>query len=682
MEILEFLALRAGELVSREELREAIWPNESYGEFDAGLGNAVRKIRVALNDDADNARFIKTIPKKGYCFIAPVSDATPAPLPRPAEEPDSITLAAEPKAAEVRAGRARLWWWCGGGAGVIVLAAALLWSRPSPPSLQGVRPLVETGGRPAHPALSASGDLLAFDWQGPEDVSSAIYVQRLDDTSAVRLTKGAQVETWPVFSPDGKQVAFLRELTPTRMAVLTAPLVGLGEREVFEFERGPGERPRLAWSPDGRWMATAERKQGESAARVASAILLYSPATGERRTLTHPLVDWRGDSEPTFSADSKRVAFRRTRPASGEEDIFEIAVEGGNQRQLTGDNSAIAALVYTNDGGILFSSRRGGWLRNLWWMGAGGGAPRLLSDPAFDLGSPAISRDGRHLAYMKVTHDENIWRMNIGADRAEQVSASEFIENGPTFSPDGRKLAFVSARTGRLQVWVASVSGAGAIRLTDAAQGVVESPQWSPDGKWIAYAWQAKGQEGIYLISNTGGSPRALAGGSGESMPRWSRDGRSVYFDSTRSGRQQVWRVAIDGGPATQMTTNGGGSGTESADGKRLYYSHTDEPGIWSVALDNGLPAGAESKVMDQPTEHDAGNWALGRDGIYFVRRDPANRGPATICFFRFSDGSVRELWTMKAPPLYEGSGLAISPDEKTLLFAEVDRDGTSIYGR
>src|SRR6476660_4145645 len=81
MKLLEILLERPGEVVSREELRGRVWTNESFGDFDQALNIAIAKLRTALDDSAENPRFIETLPKRGYRFIADVSvvDSDPHP---------------------------------------------------------------------------------------------------------------------------------------------------------------------------------------------------------------------------------------------------------------------------------------------------------------------------------------------------------------------------------------------------------------------------------------------------------------------------------------------------------------------------------------------------------------------------------------------------------------------------
>src|ERR1700680_4894908 len=81
MKLLEILLEHPGEVVTREQLRSRVWPNESFGDFDQALNIAIGKLRSALGDSAESPRFIETLPKRGYRFIAAFSvadsDASP-----------------------------------------------------------------------------------------------------------------------------------------------------------------------------------------------------------------------------------------------------------------------------------------------------------------------------------------------------------------------------------------------------------------------------------------------------------------------------------------------------------------------------------------------------------------------------------------------------------------------------
>src|SRR5579864_6419132 len=100
MKLLEILLERPGEVVTREELRSRVWADESFGDFDQAVNIAIAKLRSALGDSAENPRFIETLPKRGYRFIADVSvvgaDAHPK---RPESATGDLPGSQEKKAA-------------------------------------------------------------------------------------------------------------------------------------------------------------------------------------------------------------------------------------------------------------------------------------------------------------------------------------------------------------------------------------------------------------------------------------------------------------------------------------------------------------------------------------------------------------------------------------------------------
>jgi TolB-like protein/DNA-binding winged helix-turn-helix (wHTH) protein/Tfp pilus assembly protein PilF len=140
IQILIMLTERAGELVTREELRQKLWSADTYVDFEQGLNAAVKRLRSTLNDSADNPRFVETLPRRGYRFIAPVDvvdvsqaivNAAAASDPPPLIVPDSVDVSrqAAPRKHFVRpalVGLALLL--------IIALTAWRLhpWNRPSP----------------------------------------------------------------------------------------------------------------------------------------------------------------------------------------------------------------------------------------------------------------------------------------------------------------------------------------------------------------------------------------------------------------------------------------------------------------------------------------------------------------------------------------------------------------------
>ena len=138
-------------------------------------------------------------------------------------------------------------------------------------------------------------------------------------------------------------------------------------------------------------------------------------------------------------------------------------------------------------------------------------------------------------------------------------------------------------------------------------------------------------KEDIYSISANGGTPRRLTTHPAEDKwPYWSHDGKWIYFSSTRSGREEIWKMPSSGGEAVQITRNSGDTPQESPDGKFLYYMKgwPEAVSVWRASVDGSQ----EVKVLD--SVHSEGQWAVGKDGIYFFR-PPDKMGHSDICLLR-----------------------------------------------
>lgn len=131
--LLELLVSRPGELVTREEIRDALWGSDTFVDFEQGVNSAIKQVREALNEDAERPLYIETVPKRGYRFTAPIED--PQALPRPKGTDLNLHKAmwlniAELRLAEVRRRERRrrlILAAVAGGAVLLVLVAALVY---------------------------------------------------------------------------------------------------------------------------------------------------------------------------------------------------------------------------------------------------------------------------------------------------------------------------------------------------------------------------------------------------------------------------------------------------------------------------------------------------------------------------------------------------------------------------
>jgi DNA-binding winged helix-turn-helix (wHTH) protein len=194
--VLTILLERPGEVVSREHLRDRVWGEATFVEFDQGLNYCIRQVRVALRDGASDPLYIETLPKQGYRFIAQVTGG-------PAAEPP--TRDSPPPAAPERR------WIFAALAGAILTIAGLsfyAFSRARPAPVQFTQ-LTNFTDSAAAPALSPDGRMLAF-IRGSRTFLSAdqIYVKMLPDGQPKRLTDDPRLKYNPAFSWDGSRIAF------------------------------------------------------------------------------------------------------------------------------------------------------------------------------------------------------------------------------------------------------------------------------------------------------------------------------------------------------------------------------------------------------------------------------------------------------------------------------------------
>lgn len=693
LETLVVLVEHGGRIVDKQELLRQVWP-DTFVE-DVTLAKNVSTLRKILGD-SDQQRFIETIPKRGYRFVAEVrvlEDQQPGRVETPAAEPPAQVAVLEkpeaPSAAVNPSSLTRAWPWLlallvtGLGIGFVLFSRRA--DREAYVGQQSISPknipLTSFSGRQNQAAFSPDGRRIAFVWNGPQNDGTHIYLKTIGGESLLQLTHERAADSKPAWSPDGRQISFLRDSGNGRAWYLV-PAVGGPERKLADIssavDLGNANSPYFA--PDGESLAIVDRPSPGSPASIFG----LSLRTGERRRITTPPAGFPGDDYPAFSPDGKLLAFSRLSGFSAA-DLHVVSLSSGKVRRLTFDGLSVEGLSWTPDSReIVFSSRRGGSINSLWRIAASGGVPQSVSPTAEELTSPAVSSSNGRLAYTRALDDINIWSITLdAAGRAVSKApliASTFRDSDPDYSPDGSKIAFVSGRAGSFGIWVSNNDGSNPRLIFDGGPYVSGSPHWSPDGRSIVFDSRSKdaatvGSPFIGVIGSDGRQFRRLTAVSeGGSAPSWSRDGRSIYFASTRSGSLNVWKMAVSGGPGVQITRNGGFEAFESPDGKYLYYlKGRAMPGLWRVPVNGG-------DEFPVPVGDQAGRWRSWRvegKGIYFVSAAPPN-GPR-IEFFDLSMNRTSELVPMEKAPDFVIPSLAISPDRTHMLYAQYDHGGSNI---
>jgi Tol biopolymer transport system component/DNA-binding winged helix-turn-helix (wHTH) protein len=693
-DLLLALVKRKGQPASYEELKREVWPETTYVR-DETVRQTAYSLRQALGDNFKEQKYIGNapLPVHGYHIIPPIQETNETQAaPEPATvEPQQVNDGAQPGSpatqdpaalvadAPVRRRLAKHWLWLAALTTLTLLIGAASWFYffrpiPAPPQPKIVQ-FTSFANVEKEPTFSPDGNLIAFQWTGEDGANPDIYVKMIgaDMPKPLRLTTDPATDTAPTWSPDGRHIAFLRQSAKGN-GFYAVPALGGVERKITDAftDRFELEGQDLNWSPDGKSLAVMDK----NSLQEPWAIFLLSPETGEKRRLTSPPAQSLGDGHPVFSPDGETLAFVRF-STTGVHNLHLAPAAGGEPRRITHDNAYIRSLAWTADGReIIFSSRRDG-SSSLWRVSASGGTPQRLTVTGYSYSSLAISRKGDCLAYTQSTTDINIWRMGLPTSSGQgqastRLVSSAILDHNPQYSPDGKRIVFASNRSGAYEIWMCGSEGEDQVQLTNFGGPMTGSPQWSPDGRHIVFDSRPEGNADIFVISAEGGKPRRLTFDSAEDVvPQWSRDGRWIYFGSNRNGGLQVWKMPAEGVQATQLTKQGGFEGVESPDGRLFYYSKgRNIPGVWRIPVEGG----EESLVLDSYKAGVRRAWAVMSGGIYFIDVEPP--APPLINFFNFATRKVAPIAKLEKTPFV---GLALSPDNRWLLYTQVDQDGSDI---
>ena len=372
-EILTLLLEKPGEVVTREQLRVRLWPADTFVDFEHGLNSAVKRLRKVLGDSPENSRYVETIPRVGYRFIAPVEltgnrarngtdrrgdasseQATPStevagaqvggmgtrllPGGTTREVPESIAESKRFTASRALAG----------GMVVILVAAFALLYRKSvhrqsvadfgPAPDLAILPLISLPGEELMPAYSPDGSRVAFVWQALDQRNSGIYAAVVGSQSLMRLSHNAS-DYSPAWSPDGRDIAFLRD-SSDKFFVELVPALGGSETRIYTGSLGQFRKltrnTGLSFSPDGKLLVFTEWNE----ATQQDSIRVLSIQDASSRFLVATPASFQ-DRSPAFSPSGDKVAFVRSSGPIYVDELFVASLASGQTKQLTFDHKRI-----------------------------------------------------------------------------------------------------------------------------------------------------------------------------------------------------------------------------------------------------------------------------------------------------------------------------------------------------
>jgi len=539
--VLTALLERPGQVVTREQLQERLWGRDTVVDFDHSLGTAINKIREALGDSADNPRFIETLSRRGYRFIAPVSvvelppepqvlatSSKPIPLPvpgpKPVEELPALTIpVASPKVAAAEPKRQRFVLPLAAAAGILVASVAgyLLGSARTATVPPHIKQITHYGH--LAPSVASMENLAAVATDGVH-----LFAATIDGghslISAVSLSGGAvtplsipaevAAPTLGDISPDGSRLLLRQHLSPeSEQSLWVVPTIGGSALRV-----GDVLAHDATWMPDGSGILYANGNDLYLTQLNGSHPTHYASLPGNAFWLR-----W----EP----NGRLLRFTILDPLLHTLSLWQLTPSNRTPLRILPDFSQPASEccgVWTADGkSFVFQSSRDG-NSDLWKLsGESTGSPVRLTDGPLQFQSPVAARSGSRIFFLGTDARSQLETIS---ETGEVTPVKGFLASAvrTDTTRDGRWVAWTDS-SGRL--WRAHSDGSELLQLTPDSLDVFLA-HWSPDGKQLAlmarepgHAWQ------IYLTSADGGDLQPLLKeqrNAGD--PSWSPDGRSLVF--------------------------------------------------------------------------------------------------------------------------------------------------------
>ncbi|HXT27097.1 MAG TPA: winged helix-turn-helix domain-containing protein [Candidatus Eisenbacteria bacterium] len=496
-QVLSLLLERPGEVITREELKRRLWPADTFVDFDHSLNAAIKRLRDVLRDSADNPRFVETLARRGYRFLAPVTGSLPSgvspALPVPHMAPRSRN-------------RAR---WI---AAIVVLAGACISvgfhignraARAEVP--REVRLTANSPDVPVYrAAISPDARLLAYtDPRG-------LFLREIarEDSHQLWLPPGLKPSVVSWF-PDGSHLLVGGIQADETPSIWNVSILG-GPSHKISDETDSG-----TVSPDGTRIA-ALRGNG----KLNSSELWLMNADGSQ---PRKLLDIAGYSNSlTWSPSGTRLAYMKASywPGYKEEvQIETIDLATGKTNTAFSDDRIGGGLVWSRDGRLFFGrvDQDSNIKSDIWSLRvdertgeARGNIGRLTSGPDWKP-RPEVSADGKQMVFLRNNIAPTVYLAQVdpktkSLDQLERLTLDESVSRPYEWTPDGTALLYISNRDGEFHIFRQRLGAASPELLVDGHDNP-NIMRLNPDGTRILYMSEASraGRTGASPVEHTAG---------------------------------------------------------------------------------------------------------------------------------------------------------------------------------
>jgi len=681
--LLAYLVSHAGRLVTREELQRQLWSEGTFVDFDQGLNFCIRQIRIILNDNADFPRFIETVPRRGYRFIAPVDqavlqspgasrtdpDGLEAVVNRASASPGLLKLEIPPNswstARIAKRQKVPSLWRLAGLFLVAITAGIAIWTLKPTPTQPVTRTVIALppGERLAgldKPAVSLSPDGNHVVYVANREGIQQLYLRAMDTLEAKPIP-GTEGAVNPFFSPDGLWLGFFAGGKLKKVSVSGGPALSLADaavplgaswnalgtiifvpitfgvlEQVSEAGGAPLPLTRLEkgeithrWPeflPGGKAVLFTAGTTGGDMTNAKVAVL--SIGTGERRDLipagTRPRYAPSGHLVYAQGGNLMAVPFdlRRLEVTGTAVPVVEGVLQSISSGAAQYSFSATGSLVYL-PAGAQSTQRRLVWVNR-------SGAEQAIAAVAHAYRQPRLSPDGRRLAVVIEEQDTQIWLYDLSRETLTRLTFEGNLNALPTWTPDGKRIAYQSNKEGQRNLfWRLADGGGGLERLT--TSDYVDAPMsWSPGGKLLGF-YEATPTTGFDLwvlrLSDRKAQP-FLRTPSNESVPEFSPDGRWLAYVSNESGHNEIYVQSYPRpGGKWQISTEGGREPVWNPNGRELFYRSGDKMMAVELRMQPGFSADKPKVLFEGqylPTPGQSPNYDVSPDGQRFLMLKPS----------------------------------------------------------
>ncbi|HUN61807.1 MAG TPA: winged helix-turn-helix domain-containing protein [Candidatus Sulfotelmatobacter sp.] len=583
-QVLAVLLEHPGDVVTREELRQKLWSADTFVDFDAGLNSAIKKLRDVLADSTEQPRYIETLPRRGYRFIAQVENGDlPATVPI-----EKLLATVPPVVSKPELSNKRRIFMAAGIAVLLIVAALVttLWLQSrdyfwrNPVAGARVQRITDWDGAAQAAALSRDGQFIAFlsDREGRVDV----WITQVGSGQFHNLTNGSAPELInPAvrllgFSPDGSLVTFWARKQDksggTSIGIWAVPTLGGQPRPYLE---GAAE---LDWSRDGSRVAYHTTDPGDP---------LFT-SNGIRSPHDRPIFAAPAGLHchfPVWAPDSAFIYFAKGAPPD-KLDAWRIPSSGGNPEQITSQGGVTYPLLL-NKRTLLYlaidADGSGPWL---YGMDVVHRIPHQLTFAPDRYTSLSASADGRRLTLTLASPKTTLWRMRVPEARAQASAPTRIVlstssARSPRLGPDF--LLDVSSSGAAESIW--KLTDAGSQELwRGAGTQIIGAPAISPDGHGVAFAALQEGHKRLYIMRSDGSNTHIVTDSLDlQGSPAWTPDGASITTAANEHGVPHLYKVPVAGGAPQLFLLDYSLDPAWSVDDRFVLYSERDIGTTFSV---------------------------------------------------------------------------------------------------